>query len=99
MHKCVYLRVCVSVLLCVCLCVCMCACVHVQVCMCKYDSVALEQEAEAWGAENLVRDWDAVSGRNVAIMNLFHLFLDFSVSGTPIRMCLHVCIQILQMHM
>jgi hypothetical protein len=77
----------------------MCACVHVQVCMCKYDSVALEQEAEAWGAENLVRDWDAVSGRNVAIMNLFHLFLDFSVSGTPILMYLHVCIQILQMYM
>ena len=87
---CVYVSVreCVCTSVCVLVCVCMCVCVHVQVCTCKYDSGALEQEAEAWGAANLVRDWDAVSGRNVAIMNLFHLFLDFSVSGTPI--CMYV---------
>ena len=90
---CVCLSVCLSVCVSVCVHVYMCARVHVQVCMCTYDSVALEQEAEAWGAANLVRDWDTVSARNVAIMNLFHLFLDFPVSGTPMRMCLPVCIQ------
>ena len=64
------------------LCVCVCVCVRVYTFACN-DGL-LEQEAQAWGAAKRTADWDAVSSRNVAIIDLFHLFLDFSVSGTAI---------------